>query len=49
MRMEGQKWASLCPDQGCVCAKGGERQRVNTCETRLVYEGAWGIYEKYGG
>ena len=29
MRMEGQKWTSLCPDQGCLCAKGGERHTGN--------------------
>ena len=24
MSMEGQKWTSLCHDQGCLCAEGGQ-------------------------
>ena len=25
----GQKWTSLCPDQGCLCDEGGERYTGN--------------------
>ena len=24
MRMEGQKWTSFCPDQGCMYAEGAK-------------------------
>ena len=37
MRMEGQKWTSFCPDQGCLCAEGGERHTGNkTLEVLLM-------------
>ena len=25
----GQKWTSFCPNQGCMCAEGGERHTGN--------------------
>ena len=24
MMMEGQKWTSICPHQGCMCAEGAK-------------------------